>query len=61
MMSNEVQEYGVQIAGGAVHVRPAPEGENAPWIAAEHELGIRVLTRKVIVVEDWQELPPPTQ
>ena len=58
MADNEVQEYGVPIAGGAVHVRPVgDEGNKASWIE-HHEATIGpVLTRTIIVVEDWHERP----
>jgi hypothetical protein len=58
-MSTEVQEYAVQIAGGAMHIRPtAEEGAGAAWIAAHQEHHGPVYTRTVIVVEDWHEVPP---
>lgn len=55
---NEVQEYAVQIAGGAMHVRPTgDEGSEAAWIAAHQADHGPVYTRRIIVVEDWHEVP----
>ena len=59
-MNDPIEEHGVQIAGGAMHVRPTGDkGADADWIAHEQEQGIPVLTRTVIVVEDWHEVPKP--
>jgi len=57
-MSNEVQEYAVQIAGGAKHIRPTGDkGADAAWIAAHQKDHGPVFVRTIIVVEDWHEVP----
>lgn len=55
--SAEVVEHGVQIAGGAKHIRPTDDqGTEAGWIQARKDEGGKVYERTVIVVDDWHEV-----
>lgn len=59
---NEVTEHAVQMSGGGMHVRSDdPEVEQAypmdRWIPNQQRLGGKVYTRRIIVVEDWHEVP----
>lgn len=59
MSDQTTHEYGIQIAGGAMHIRPAgDQGADADWIAAHQANHGPVYTRTIIVVEDWHEVPP---
>lgn len=57
-----ITEHGVQMAGGGMQVRPDdPEAEEAypleRWIPNQQRFGGKVYARKIIVVEDWHEVP----
>jgi hypothetical protein len=63
MSSEPVTEYAIEMSGGGMHVRnPAPEIEKvyplAEWIPHNQRDGGRVWRRRVIVVEDWELVPP---
>lgn len=55
-----VVEHALKMSGGGMQVRPTglervyPLGE---WIADEQRVGHRVLRRRVVVVDDWTEVP----
>lgn len=56
-----ITEYGVLMSGGGVHVRnQAAYVEDiyplADWLEGQKREGATVLRRKVIVVEDWDEV-----
>lgn len=55
-----VVEHGLLMSGGGVHVRPDGIEHVYPladWIEAHQRLGSHVMRRRVIVVEDWNEVP----
>lgn len=57
-----IVEHGIRMSGGGHHVRlDHPEIERifplADWIRASQRNGGKVDTRRVIVVEDWAEVP----
>lgn len=60
-----VVEHAVRMSDGGMHVRNQhPQTERvyplADWIKAMHEVHqTRVFKRRVIVVEDWTEVPKP--
>lgn len=55
-----VVEHGLLMSGGGVHVR-ADDIEHvyplADWIEHHKRQGAQVMCRRVIVVEDWSEVP----
>lgn len=58
-------EYAVMMSGGGMHVRnDDPEVERiypvAEWIPHQQRHGGKVYRRRVIVVEDWEEVPAAT-
>jgi len=64
-ISSTTTEYGVIMSGGGVHVRPndpvidrvAPLDQ---WIAAERNVNrSRVVRRRVLVLDDWEEVSKP--
>lgn len=59
-----VTEYATLMSGGGFHVRNGdPEIEEiyplAQWIPNERRFGGRVYRRRVVVVEDWEEVSEP--
>lgn len=55
-------EHAVRMSGGGMHVRTSdPEVERiyplAEWIATRQRDGDKIFRRRVIVVEDWTEVP----
>ena len=57
----EIIEYATQMSGGGMHIRwDDPEMERiyplAEWIPAQQRFGGKVYRRRVIVVEDWEEV-----
>lgn len=56
----EVNEHAIQMSGGSMQVRPDDIEHIYPlaeWIEDYQRYGGKVFTRKVIVVEDWHEVP----
>ena len=57
----EVTEYGTLMSGGGYHIRwDDPEMERIypvdKWVAASKRNGGHVARRRIIVVEEWEEL-----
>ncbi|MFB9926019.1 hypothetical protein ACFORO_12430 [Amycolatopsis halotolerans] len=53
-------EHGLLMSGGGVHVRPDGIEHVYPlasWIENQQRNGSHVMHRRVIVVEDWSEVP----
>jgi hypothetical protein len=60
MSAEEVTEYAAYNVDGGLEVRTAHPGDLYPaeqWARDHQALGSRVLRRRVIVVEDWAEMP----
>jgi hypothetical protein len=60
-----VTEHAVEMSGGGMHVRwDDPEMERiyplAQWIPDQQRHGGHVWRRRIIVVEDWSEVPSET-
>lgn len=58
--SETAVEHGLLMSGGGVHVRADGIERVYPladWIEAQKRQGAHVMRRRVIVVEDWTELP----
>ena len=60
-MSEPVTEHGLLMSGGGMQVRnDAPEIEKIypleEWIVHNQRFGGKVYRRRVIVVEDWEEV-----
>ena len=54
----EITEYATMMSGGGMHVRwDDPEVERIYPLAEWIPLGGKVYRRRVIVVEDWEEVP----
>jgi hypothetical protein len=65
MEREPVTEHAVEMSGGGMHVRwDDPEMERiyplAQWIPAQQRHGGHVWRRRIIVVEDWSEVPSET-
>jgi hypothetical protein len=61
-MAGDVVEHAIEMSGGSMAVRPGdPELEQvyplAQWIPHKQEFGGKVYRRRIIVVEDWTEVP----
>ena len=61
-MSEPVVEYAQMRSGGGFHVRNSdPEIEDIypleQWIKASQRFGGKVYQRRVVVLEDWAEVP----
>jgi hypothetical protein len=59
----EVTEHAIVMSGGSMAVRPNdPEVEQVypltEWITHKQRDGGRVYQRRIIIVEDWIEVPP---
>lgn len=65
-VSEPVVEHGAMMSSGDMHVRcnNDPEFDRefpaADWVRRRQRQGGRVYARTVIVVEDWQLMPPDT-
>jgi hypothetical protein len=60
MSAEEVTEYAAYNVDGGLEVRATRPGDQYPadrWARDQQALGARVLRRRVIVVEDWTEMP----
>lgn len=61
-MSEVITEHAIQMSGGGMHVRcddPAVEKVYplAEWIPDHQQSGGKVWRRRIIVVDDWVEVP----
>ncbi len=63
MSGEEITEHATEMSGGGMHVRWSdPMAEKIypldEWIPAQQQHGGKVYRRRIIVVEDWQQVPP---
>jgi hypothetical protein len=61
-LSEPITEHAISMSGGSMQVRnDHPEIDRiyplAEWIEATYRLGGKVYRRRIIVVEDWTEVP----
>lgn len=60
VMPITVTEHAIGMSGGSMQVRPDDIEHIYPlveWIENHQRHGGKVFTRKIIVVEDWHEVP----
>lgn len=62
MDSNEVTEYAARTVDGELEIRStrgeAPLYPAERWARDQQALGSRVQRRRIIVLDDWADLPP---
>lgn len=62
MDGEEVTEYAARTVDGGVEVRSSreenPQYPAAQWARDQQALGAQVQRRRIIVLDDWADLPP---